>query len=132
MKKFNLEQAKNGAAVCDGNGNSIRILSFDRVDSRYNIVALDHNKHSIPDTEYIKTFTLDGKFHYTTSSNRDLYMKPVEHNGWVIIQILISGNRSLSTIYDTEEEADISASDMIINTPAMVLDLHVVKIKWVE
>lgn len=95
MKPFDLEAAKAGKPVCTRDGRKARILCFNFKHEIFKIVAavsLDEN------TEYIESFTNDGK--YNTDSNEsdlDLMMVGEKKQGWI--------NIYRDRIYDTCEAA---------------------------
>lgn len=73
MKKFDLEAAKRGAAVCTREGMKARIVCFDRVDLEYPILGLRKNKAGV---EYIFSYTLDGfAFLEDIGGDEDLMMR---------------------------------------------------------
>jgi hypothetical protein len=73
MKKFDLEAAKQGAAVCTREGMKARIVCFDRVDLEYPILGLRKNKAGV---EYIFSYTLDGfAFLEDIGGDEDLMMR---------------------------------------------------------
>lgn len=67
MKKFNLKKARAGADVCTKSGHSVRILTFDRDNSVFPIVALIENKR-------VACYTDSGKFFADKDSDNDLRM----------------------------------------------------------
>lgn len=73
MKSFDLEAAKQGAAVCTREGMKARIVCFDRVDLEYPILGLRKNKAGV---EYIFSYTLDGfAFLEDIGGDEDLMMR---------------------------------------------------------
>lgn len=73
MKKFDLEAAKQGAAVCTREGMKARIVCFDRADLEYPILGLRKNKAGV---EYIFSYTLDGfAFLEDIGGDEDLMMR---------------------------------------------------------
>ena len=115
MKPFNLEEAKQGKPVCTRDGQPVRILCFDYKDNDYSIVGLI----SYGEYESVATFTEEGKmYRHNFSSDNDLFMAPVKHEGWINIY---PDNCTSSQIYPTEEEAKHWANDEAIST---------IKIEW--
>lgn len=73
MKKFDLEAAKRGAAVCTREGMEARIVCFDRADLEYPILGLRKNKAG---AEYMFSYTLDGfAFLEDIGGDEDLMMR---------------------------------------------------------
>lgn len=100
MKEFNLEEAKNGKAVCTRDGRSARIICFDRKSNSYPIIALI--AETIGNGEDYKSYTIDGKFDGRgKTDNLDLMMVGEKKEGWINIY----HNHSCGGIFDTEEEA---------------------------
>ncbi len=72
MKNFDLEAAKRGAAVCTKCGMEVRIICFGRIDSIYPIVGLCRNNDG---SEFVGSYTTDGRKFCSTADNRDLMMR---------------------------------------------------------
>lgn len=72
MKKFDLEAAKRGAAVCTKYGMDVRIICFDRIDSLYPIVGMCRNNDG---SEFVGSYTTDGRKFCSTTDDRDLMMR---------------------------------------------------------
>ena len=72
MKKFDLEAAKRGAAVCARSVMDVRIIYFDRIDSLYPIVGLCRNNDG---SEFVESYTTDGRRFCSTTDDRDLMMR---------------------------------------------------------
>ena len=72
MKNFDFEAAKRGAAVCTKCGMEVRIICFDRIDSIYPIVGLCRNNDG---SEFVGSYTTDGRKFCSTADNRDLMMR---------------------------------------------------------
>lgn len=72
MKKFDLEAAKRGAAVCTREGMEARIVCFDRIDFIYPIVGLCRNNDG---SEFVGSYTTDGRKFCSTTDDRDLMMR---------------------------------------------------------
>ena len=72
MKKFDLEAAKRGAAVCTKYVMDVRIICFDRIDSLYPIVGLCRNNDG---SEFVGSYTTDGRKFCSTTDDRDLMMR---------------------------------------------------------
>jgi len=82
MKEFDLEKAKAGAPVCTREGLPARIICWDRKDDYYPILALVERNNK----EILISVTDRGHvFNDERCSNGDLFMVPVKHEGWVII-----------------------------------------------
>lgn len=77
MKKFDIELAKKGDKVCTRDGRKVRIISYDRKDRDYPIVALitqvDEESGNV--YEITKDYTIDGKFMKNEYENKlDLFI----------------------------------------------------------
>ena len=72
MKKFDLEAAKRGAAVCTRSVMDVRIIYFDRIDSLYPIVGICRNNDG---SEFVESYTTDGRRFCSTTDDRDLMMR---------------------------------------------------------
>ncbi len=59
MKAFDLEKAREGAKVCTRDGDSVRIICFDRKNEDFPIVAL---LTCVDGEEIVETYTEDGYF----------------------------------------------------------------------
>lgn len=82
MKPFNLEAAKAGKPVCTRDGQKARILCFDLKDKHFKIAAaISLNEN----TEYIETFTIDGRKYRNASyeDDSDLMMVSEKKQGWI-------------------------------------------------
>ena len=100
MKPFNLEAAKNGAAVCTRDGRDARIICWD-AKGNYPIIALIKE---CDDMECTYSYNADGKFLMWREAGFDLMMKSEHHTGW--INIYHWGDVPCgSTIYATKKEA---------------------------
>lgn len=106
MKPFDLELAKQGNPVCNRERKDVRIICFDRkahADNLYSIIALHPRKDG---SEDIYVHADDGKINTTGNSPYDLFMKTRKMKGWVNVYGFVgTGNRVLSAIYGSEEEA---------------------------
>ena len=72
MKAFDLDAAKRGAAVCTKSGMEVRIICFDRIDSIYPIVGLCRSND---ESEFVGSYTTDGRKFCSTTDDRDLMMR---------------------------------------------------------
>lgn len=72
MKPFDLDAAKRGAAVCTKYGMEVRIICFDRIDSIYPIVGLCRSND---ESEFVGSYTTDGRKFCSTTDDRDLMMR---------------------------------------------------------
>lgn len=103
MKPFDIELAKAGHPVCTRDGRAVRILCYDRKNTKYPIVALiDRGEY-----ENICSCTIEGKFGNNQEEiGNDLFMSPVKKEGWVNVFInSCSGLKSTDRIYSTKAEA---------------------------
>lgn len=102
LKKFDLEAAKKGRAICTGDGRNVRILCYDLKDKDYPIAAAveDENK------EYLEAFTIEGINNLMKPDNKDnLFMRPEKKKGWVNIQKDECGNVMIIGPYKSKGEA---------------------------
>ncbi|MBR6333720.1 MAG: hypothetical protein IKR77_04930 [Bacteroidales bacterium] len=104
MKRFDLEKAKNGAAVCLMDGTPVKILDFD-----YNGLIL--YKHVSGDKELLHTVNGDGRAisHCGTHvAEFDLFMQPI--CGYMAIKTnsenIAYGLRLHSTLEDAKKEVE--------------------------
>jgi hypothetical protein len=68
MKKFNLNEAKQGNSVVTKSGKDAKILLFDRNNAKFPLVVIIENKN-------VAYYTNDGKFYTDKDSENDLAMK---------------------------------------------------------
>lgn len=101
MKPFNLEKAKAGKPVQTKDGQNARILCFDarNPNGEKYIVALIGNV-----TEYVNTYSLDGRFLYGNNSS-DLVMVPVKKSGWINMYRNEDDSIGTGALYASEQEA---------------------------
>lgn len=99
MKEFDYEATKKGAKVQTRDGRPARIICWDMEDPYYPIVALCTEN----DTEWVKTYTRDGRCSVRVNTYDDLVMAITKKEGWINIY---PNNSSTSYIYDTERDAD--------------------------
>lgn len=120
MKPFNLELAKAGHPVCTRDGESAKIICFDRKSTKYPIIALiDKGKEEI-----ITSYNLSGQVNNDIFHNHDLFMKPEKKEGWINVYFLNDGGNTCFGIYDTKEDAlSHKCADGYIDT---------IKIEWEE
>ena len=72
MRKFNLEEAKAGKAVCTRAGDKARIICFDRKSENYPIIALIQDTEKV---ESVEEFTINGYYYkHETEEDEDLMM----------------------------------------------------------
>ena len=125
MKPFNLELAKAGHPVCTRDGRPVRIICYDRKNTKYPIMALIDKGDSEDIVSYIRqgTFYSNGKEH-----KNDLFMAAVKKDGWVNVFINASyfDSKTAGTIYPTKEEA---LKDIDTKSPHYI---DTVKIEWEE
>ncbi len=120
MRKFNLQEAKEGKPVCTRDGRKARILCFDRKHSKFPIVALvtNHNQE-----DYVP-YDINGKFMRDTDTHSDLMMAPIKKTGWVNIYETSCDTRCCGyAIWGTKEEALKHKEKSSIAT---------IKVKWKE
>lgn len=75
MRKFNLEEAKNGAKVQTRDGREARVLCYGRKHTQYPTIALVTESSG---DEYIESFTKEGLAYIGAESAGDLVMAPAE------------------------------------------------------
>lgn len=122
MKPFDIELAKAGHPVCTRDGKPVRIICYDRKNTKYHIMALIDKGDSEDIVSYIRqgTFYSNGKEH-----KNDLFMAAVKKEGW--INLYTNGGRAFTRyndIYPTEEDA--------LNNKRPEDYLTTIKIKWEE
>lgn len=102
MKNFDIELARRGKLVCNGYGDDVRIICFDRIDDDCPVVAL--HKHG--SKELICAHHLDGRVFGTNEKHDlDLFMKTDKEKEWINIYENLSNGRYPSRIYLTKDEA---------------------------
>lgn len=125
MKPFNLELAKAGHPVQTREGNSVRILCYDREGEQYPIVALV--KQDKPKAcELIVPYTIDGKYEYGSihDYSKDLVMATSKKEGWVNIYKNNVGT-ICSQVFGSESDAEAV-------TPTYSKFLLTKRIEWEE
>lgn len=121
MRKFNIEEAKQGKAVCTRDGRPARVLCYDRL-GVFPVVALVRDTD---DVEYAGYFTTNGSYYVGRESYTDLMMKPTKRTGFINIYNSIRGGLVHEfNVYNTREEAEQNKS--LINFAATA------KIEWEE
>ena len=123
MKPFDIELAKAGHPVCTRDGRAVRILCYDRKNTKYPIVTLiDRGEY-----ENICSYTIEGKFGNNQEEvGNNLFMSPVKKEGWInIYKELNSDHVFTSPVYKTLDEANEARdmSDIFLGTS---------KIEWEE
>ena len=103
MKVFDINMARQGAAVCTRNGNKARIICFDRKHSnRSPIIALVE----IEGEEYVKAYTEDGAYTGMEDFIYDLMMAPVKKKVWINFYKTANGNIiSDQLTWDSKDDA---------------------------
>ena len=122
MKPFDLELAKAGHPVCTRDGRKVRIICFDRENTKFPIVALVQ----YVDGERVNTFTNEGKYSQVVDCNVevDLFMASEKKEGWInIYQCGVS-----YPIYKSEKEAQNS----MVNGIGLGKYITTIKIEWEE
>ena len=123
MKPFDIELAKAGHPVCTREGEPVRIVCYDRNNTKYPIMALiDKGEY-----ENYCSYTIEGKFSNNQEEiGNDLFMSPVKKEGWInIYKELNSDHVFTSPVYKTLDEANEARdmSDIFLGTS---------KIEWEE
>lgn len=126
MKKFDIELARQGKPVCNGDENPVRILCYDLKDVKCPIVGAVYDPYT--NREILQKYTLNGCAYNKNNSNSDLFMETEEKSGWVNVFINASyfGSKTAGTIYPTKEEA---LKDVDTKSPHYI---DTVKIEWEE
>ena len=97
LKSFDIEAAKAGKPVCTRDGRKVRIICFDKNDSK-RIVALVQVQIG-SNGETVVEYNDDGRVFQTDTSDNDLMMMLERKEGWAKIRKDIN-------LYNTKEEAD--------------------------
>ena len=122
MKPFDIELAKAGHPVCTREGESVRIVCYDRKNTKYPIMAL------IDKGEYENhcSYTIEGKFgsDFPDEIKKDLFMATVKKEGWVNLYKENSMTHASVKIYPSKEEA--------LDGHSPINYLTTVKIEWEE
>ncbi|MBS5626960.1 MAG: hypothetical protein KHW86_17270 [Porphyromonadaceae bacterium] len=122
MKPFDIELAKAGHPVCTREGEPVRIVCYDRNNTKYPIMALiDKGEY-----ENYCSYTIEGKFSNNQEEiGNDLFMSPVKKEGWINLYKKDGVTRTESVnIYQSMEDA------MAMHTPNNYITT--VKIEWEE
>lgn len=123
-RPFDLEAAKANNIVCTRDGRKVRILSFDRKNDDYPIVALVDNGFGGEDACGYK---LDGTYYSSgNESPLDLMMPPEKQDGWINLYKSGKNVHTGGTIFDSKDAAMIAASCDEDNY------LKTIKINWEE
>lgn len=112
MKDFDLDMARSGAEVVDEEGNTVRILCFDRPSESSPLVAMNKDGG-------VSVYDIDG----VGFSHRKLYMAPVKRTGWLNIYRTSIEDPTAHMMYNSEKKAVERATPDIVATA---------KIEWEE
>ena len=127
MRRFNLEEAKEGAKVCTRDGREARIICFDckSCDNLRPIIALVDDDDL--GSEKVESYNYEGRKFFTSINPEDLMLSGEKHVGWVNIfkPHIISRGRAMSMVYNTREEA-------IKNIGNRFNYITTIQIKWEE
>lgn len=125
MKKFDLNEAKNGKPVRTRGGDPVRIICWDsKVEGgNYPIVALVKFANN---EECVKTYSVNGVYRLGENCEWDLMMVGEKKEGWINLYKNPGNEVYLGSIYDSENEA-ISNVDITLNNY-----VDTVKIEWRE
>lgn len=86
MKPFDIEKAKSGAAVVDGEGNAVQILTYTadiinrETGTRFPVVALLQNNKGCMHNNAVRSFDEDG---HHINGLYNLYMAPIKKSYWL-------------------------------------------------
>lgn len=124
MKQFNLEEyLKNpNKKVITKSGKSVRIISTDRLDSTYPIIALVSYKGG----EVVQSYTKDGATIGGSEGLEDLFFVSEKKEGWINLYKINSITSIGPRAYSTKEEA----KSMVAGNSANYIST--IKIKWEE
>lgn len=124
MKQFNLEEyLKNpNKKVITKSGKSVRIISTDRLDSTYPIIALVNYKGG----EVVQSYTKDGATIGGSEGLEDLFFVSEKKEGWINLYKINSITSIGPRAYSTKEEA----KSMVAGNSANYIST--IKIKWEE
>ena len=104
MEQFNLEKyLKNPTRkVVTRDGYSVRIVCTDRISYHKDIIGLV----MIDGSEYIFTWTQQGKISPNSDTSNDLFFAPEKHEGYVSIYRGVKNDDYFTVgIFDSEEKA---------------------------
>ena len=127
MEQFSLEKYLTNPSrkVVTRDGRRARIICTDRRDLNFPIIALIETRPSGGEVTY--SYTADGTYYKTGSTNYDLIFAPEKHEGWANIYKSNYDGYELSQVYQRKEDAEnekyINDSDVYITT---------IKIEWEE
>lgn len=122
MKPFDIELAKAGHPVCTREGEPVRIICYDRKNTKYPIMALIDKG----DSEDFVSYILQGTFYNNGKEHKDdLFMAAVKKEGW--INVYSNGERACTHSADIH----LSKEDALkCHFPDTYVDT--VKIEWEE
>ena len=127
MEQFSLGKylANPSRKVVTRDGREARIICTDRRDLNFPIIALIETRPRGGEVTY--SYTEDGTYYKTGSTNYDLIFAPEKHEGWANIYKSNYDGYELSQVYQRKEDAEnekyINDSDVYITT---------IKIEWEE
>lgn len=108
-----MEAAKQGRAICTGDGRNVRILCYDLKDKDYPIAAAVEDENG----EYLEAFTVEGVNNLNKPENKDnLFMRPEKKKGWVNIKKDECGNVVIIGPYKSKDEALKYVNEKTIDT----------------
>lgn len=122
MKPFDIELAKAGHPVCTREGEPVRIVCYDRNNTKYPIMALiDKGEY-----ENYCSYTIEGKFSNNQEEiGNDLFMSPVKKEGW--INVYKNGGKACTHSTDIHPSKEAAW-----NCRCTEYYLDTVKIEWEE
>jgi hypothetical protein len=112
MEKFSLEIYKQNGNIplVNGKGNSVRILTYDRMSKDYPIVALVGDGKN----EAIVSYTKDGRVNTAKATeSEDLYFDTKKHKMWACVYStpLADGFCMSNILWPTKEDADAEGKE---------------------
>lgn len=131
MRKFNFDEAKNGAPVQTRDGRKARIICFDAKDKNHYkapIVALVSNSDGDDETNI--RYGVRGNYRVDDDDVLDLFMAPTKHEGWVNIYRNVHTGQIRVSEHSYETELD--ACGMILDNDSQKSYIATCKIEWEE
>ena len=105
MEQFSLEKylADPSRKVVTRDGYSVRIVCTDRISYHKDIIGLV----MIDGSEYIFTWTQQGKTSPNSDTSNDLFFAPETHEGWInVYRNSDTGHTYAGAVYDSKEDAE--------------------------
>ena len=122
MIPFNLQEAKDGRAVCTRYGRDVTLIYFDKksYNDRFKLIGLIKEGN----VDQILTWDTNGKYFSEGDSMYDLFMKPIKYEGWIAVYHHDDHSNRLAlvsqAVYKTKKEAEDSNFGAV----------DIIKIEW--